>query len=270
MSGFSISRLSHRLAIQDRPPREKSQSALNKNGQDEVEQEETSSLLVEHQETKTSKRRRPSSERIDLCNVRNALFDIDYVLVLLNYIQLSLQLTEEKILSFTSLSGLHLQQSLLGLEDDLWSFSYNGKQILKGDIPECVIHLEQLDLDENDVIMSLDPFILSLQVLELQDDLGNWTKHLNGSSKNAFLVYACQKIQEKKEQAIEYYKNMQNLISNILFIHKDLNYEHQERQVIEDMLTGFHHNLHWSALLNELLEKTDLKGIKEISIQYLK
>ena len=44
MSGFSISRLSHRLAIQDRPPREKSQSALNKKQDEEVEGEEKSSL----------------------------------------------------------------------------------------------------------------------------------------------------------------------------------------------------------------------------------
>ena len=269
MSGFSISRLSHRLAIQDRPPREKSQSALNKKDQDETEQSDNTLSNSEFIENKEAQRRLPTNERIDLCNVRNALFDIDYVLVYLSYVRLSYEIAEEKILSFSALSGKGLENCLMELEQELFSLTYDGKVIFKGEISECVIHVEQLDIDESDVVLSMKPFAISWEELKLKDASGNWSVHLQEPSKLAILLYASKIIQEKLSIVQTYFEKMQSLISKIIFIHKNINYEHLDVEEMKKLLTELHHDLRWDDLLDELFENTDLDGIKEISMQYL-
>ena len=267
MSGFSISRLSHRLAIQDRPPREKSQSALNRK-EEETEESENQLPPTEYIEQEKQPRL-PTNDRIDLCNVRNALFDIDYVLSFLSHIRLTYESAEEKILSFSALSGKGLENCLNELDQELFALSFDNKVFLKGEILECVIDVEQLDIDENDVVLSMKPFELSWEELKLKDDSGNWTTQLQEPSKLAILLYASKMIQEKLSISQTYYERMQNLISKIIFIHKNINYEHLNIVEMNNLLKELHHDLKWDDLLDELFESTDLDGIKEISLRYL-
>lgn len=268
MSGFSISRLSHRLAIQDRPPREKSQSALNKKQDEEVEGEEKSSLGdVKPQQPELS--RMPTSDRIDRCNVRNALFDIDDVIALLSYIHISLKELEEKILSFSTLSGQGLFNCLEELEVELQNICIDEKSIFKGELPDCIIHLEQLDIDENDIVLSLQPFVFSYQKLELKNSFGEWSPKLQTSSKDAMLLFASKKIRNTMEICQAYFARMEGLISQILFIYNNLNEQKLTHDQMNEYLTELHHELHWDSLLSSLFENTDLDGIKEISFQYL-
>ena len=268
MSGFSISRLSHRLAIQDRPPREKSQSALNKKQDEDVEIEETSSV-VDEKKQQLSQQRMPTSDRIDRCNVRNALFDIDEVIALLSYIHISLKDLEEKILSFSSLSGQGLLNCLENLEVELQNICIDGKSIFKGELPDCIIHLEQLDIDENDIVLSLEPFIFSYQKLEIKNSFGEWSQKLQTSSKDAVILFASKKIRETMEICQAYFSRMTGLISQILFIYNNLNEQTLTLDEMNESLKEFHHELHWDSLLSSLFDNTDLDGIKEISIQYL-
>ena len=267
MSGFSISGLSHRLAIQDRPPREKSQSALHKNNEEQTEGDEKS-FSSQDTERRTQPKM-PTSDRIDRCNVRNALFDIDEVIVLLSYIHLSLQDMEEKVLSFSTLSGPGLFNCLNQLESEILSVQHNETSIFSGAIQDCIIHLAQLDIDENDIVLSLDPFAFSYQKLELKDSSGRWSSGLKTSSKDAKLLFASKKIRSMMEICEAYFARMIGLISQVLFIYNNLNEKRLTQKEMEDSLKELHHELQWDSLLDSLFENTDLQGIKEISIQYL-
>ena len=267
MSGFSIGGVSHRLAIQDRPGRETSQSGL-KNTKDEDTEEKEKSFVIETSEVPEKQPRIPTSDRIDLCNIRNALFDIDHVMAILSCIHISLKDIEETILSFSALSGEGLIKCLVELEQKILSISYDTKNIFAGDIPDCTIHLEQLDIDENDIVLSLQPFVLSFEQLEIKEN-GDWSAYLHSPSKDAVLLYASKKISEQMEIATAYFERMQSLIQQILFIYKNLNYKHLTLKDMESSLKELHHDLHWETLLDSLFEHTDLEGIKNISMQYL-
>ena len=266
MSGFSIRGVSHRLAIQDRPAREQSQSALRNTKEGESEEKET--LASDAIEKKEKQQRIPSSERIDLCNVRNALFDIDYVIGILSCIHTSLKELEQALLSFSVLSGEGLYNCLMEVEENMLSVTYDAKKIFAGEIVECTIHLEQLDMDENDIVLSLQPFVFSFENLGIKD-AGDWSVHVQSPSKDTVLLYASKKIREQIDVANVYFERMQYLIEQILFIYKNLNYNHLSFENMETSLQEFHHDLQWKTLLDSLFEFTDLHGIKEISIQYL-
>ena len=267
MSGFSIGGVSHRLAIQDRSAREKSQSGL-RNSKEETTEEKERTFPTDSTDVPEKQSRIPTSDRIDLCNVRNALFDIDYLIALLSYVHISLKDIEETILSFSALSGDGLLNCLMELEQNILSISYQSKKIFAGDIPECTIHLEQLDLGENDIVLSLQPFVFSFEHLEIKKN-GEWVRHLLSPSKDAVLLYASKKIREQIDVATTYFERMQSLIEQILFIYKNLNYTHCTLQDMEASLQEFHHDLQWDSLLDSLFENTDLQGIKDISMQYL-
>ena len=267
MSGFSIGGVSHRLAIQDRSAREKSQSGL-RNTKDDAAEEKERTYNTDATDVSEKQPRIPTSDRIDLCNVRNALFDIDHVIAILSHVQISLKDIEETILSFSALSGDGLLNCLMELEQNILSISFQSKKIFAGDIPECIIHLEQLDIDENDIVLSLQPFVFSFENLEIKKN-GAWVGRLHSPSKDAVLLYASKKIREQMDVATAYFERMQSLIEQILFIYKNLNYTHFSLRDMETSLQEFHHDVQWDSLLDSLFENTDLQGIKDISMQYL-